>query len=103
LNIFHNRNRIFAGQKFAFARKNERLVRQLTELSNKSIAPSLFVCYTGDMTIEDIALLCKKRSVRWTSHILQRMFRRGICMDDVTDVLENGGIMAYYRVFSQPC
>jgi len=30
------------------------------------------------MTIEDIALLCKAQSVRWTSHILERMFRRGI-------------------------
>ena len=30
------------------------------------------------MTIEEIAQLCKELSVRWTGHILERIFRRGI-------------------------
>ena len=48
------------------------------------------------MTIEDIALLCKAQSVRWTSHILQRMFRRGISMDEVVSALTNGEIIEQY-------
>jgi len=48
------------------------------------------------MTIEDIALLCKKRSVRWTSHILERIFRRGINTDDVINALINGEIIEQY-------
>ncbi|MDR2924207.1 MAG: DUF4258 domain-containing protein [Treponema sp.] len=48
------------------------------------------------MTIEDIALLCKAKSVRWTSHILGRMFRRGISMDDVAGALANGEIIEQY-------
>jgi hypothetical protein len=48
------------------------------------------------MTIEDIALLCKAQSVRWTSHILERMFRRGISIDDVVDALTNGEIIEQY-------
>jgi hypothetical protein len=45
------------------------------------------------MTIEDIALLCRKQSVRWTSHILERIFFRGIRMDDVISALTNGEII----------
>ena len=48
------------------------------------------------MTIEDIALLCKKQSVRWTGHILERIFRRGISMDDVINALTNGEIIEQY-------
>ena len=43
------------------------------------------------MTIEDIALLCEKQSVRWTDHMLERIFRRGINMVDVISALTNGG------------
>jgi hypothetical protein len=48
------------------------------------------------MTIDDIVLLCKAQSVRWTNHILQRMFRRGISMDDVVNALTNGEIIEQY-------
>jgi len=48
------------------------------------------------MTIEDIVRLCKTQSVRWTNHILQRIFRRGISMDDVVDALTNGEIIEQY-------
>jgi len=48
------------------------------------------------MTIEDIARLCKTQSIRWTEHILQRMFRRNISMDDVVSVLINGEIIEQY-------
>ena len=48
------------------------------------------------MTIEDIALLCKEQSLRWTNHILERIFRRGISMDNVINALTNGEIIEYY-------
>ena len=48
------------------------------------------------MTIEDIALLCKEQSVRWTNHILERIFRRGISTDDVESALSNGEIIEQY-------
>jgi len=50
------------------------------------------------MTIEDIAQLCKAQSVRWTSHILERMFRRGIRMDEVVSALTNGEIIEQYPI-----
>jgi len=48
------------------------------------------------MTIEDIVLLCKARSVRWTGHILERIFRRGISKDDILSALTNGEIIEQY-------
>jgi hypothetical protein len=48
------------------------------------------------MTIEDIALLCKTKSVRWTSHILERIFRRDIRTDDVINALIDGEIIEQY-------
>jgi hypothetical protein len=48
------------------------------------------------MTIEDIALLCKTKSVRWTSHMLERIFRRGINAGDVITALTNGEIIEQY-------
>jgi hypothetical protein len=48
------------------------------------------------MTIEDIVLLCKAQSVRWTNHILERIFRRGISMNDVISALNNGEIIEQY-------
>jgi hypothetical protein len=48
------------------------------------------------VTIEDIALLYQKQSVRWTNHILERIFRRGISIDDVESALANGEIIEQY-------
>ena len=48
------------------------------------------------MTIEDIVLLCKERSVRWTNHILERIFRRDISISDVENALSNGEIIEQY-------
>ena len=48
------------------------------------------------MTIEDIVQLCNNRSVRWTNHILERIFRRDISMDDVIRALTNGEIIEQY-------
>ena len=48
------------------------------------------------MTIEDIAFLCEKKSVRWTRHILERIFQRGIYIDDVINALINGEIIEQY-------
>ena len=57
---------------------------------------SPFSCYVFRMTIEDIALLCKKQSVRWTRHMLERIFCRGISIDDVESALTNGEIIEQY-------
>ena len=48
------------------------------------------------MTIEGIVQLCSERTVRWTSHMLERIFQRGISMKDVMDVLANGEIIEQY-------
>jgi hypothetical protein len=48
------------------------------------------------VNIEDIALLCKKGAVRWTNHILQRIFCRGIGIDDVESALIGGEIIEQY-------
>jgi hypothetical protein len=61
-----------------------------------SVAISFVSCYVFIMSIEDIALLCKNRSLRWTSHILKRIFQRGIRMDDVENALTNGEIIEQY-------
>jgi len=48
------------------------------------------------MTIDDIVLLCRKRSFRWTNHILDRISRRGINMCDVESALIDGEIIERY-------
>jgi hypothetical protein len=48
------------------------------------------------MTIEDIARLCGQRSIRWTGHILERLFLRSISIDDVMNALTNGEIIEQY-------
>jgi hypothetical protein len=47
------------------------------------------------MTIEDIARLCSGLSVQWTDHMLQRIFRRCIGMDDVMEALRTSLIRLY--------
>ena len=48
------------------------------------------------MTIEDIAQLCKEKSVRWTRHMLERLFQREISIEDVVSALTNGEIIEQY-------
>ena len=48
------------------------------------------------MVIEDIILLCRKKSMRWINHILECIFRRGICMDDIETALLTGEIIEQY-------
>ena len=48
------------------------------------------------MNIEDIVQLCNKQALRWTNHILERIFRRGISTDDVENALTNGEIIEQY-------
>jgi len=48
------------------------------------------------MTIEEVTLLCNEGSVRWTKHILERLFSRGISLEDVKYVLQNGVIIEQY-------
>ena len=44
----------------------------------------------------DIARLCEKASLRWTSHILERLFQRNIHLDDVKTALMSGEIIEQY-------
>ena len=48
------------------------------------------------MTIEEIARLCNKQTLRWTNHILKRIFQRGIGIADVENALINGEIIEQY-------
>ena len=48
------------------------------------------------MILEDILRLYKDSSLRWTSHILERLFQRNIRIDDVKSVLLNGEIIEQY-------
>jgi hypothetical protein len=48
------------------------------------------------MTTEDIVRLCGQRSLRWTRHILERLFLRNIGIDDVITALTNGEIIEQY-------
>ena len=48
------------------------------------------------MTIEDIARLCKEQSIRWTKHVLERLFQRNIIIDDVMTALTKGEIIEQY-------
>jgi hypothetical protein len=48
------------------------------------------------MNMKDIAYLCNAGALRWTNHILQRIFQRGINTDDVRNVLNNGEIIEQY-------
>ncbi|MDR1420079.1 MAG: DUF4258 domain-containing protein [Treponema sp.] len=48
------------------------------------------------MTIEDIARCCQEQKLRWTGHILERLFRRNIRLDEVVSALTNGEIIERY-------
>ena len=48
------------------------------------------------MTVEDITRLCKEQSLRWTKHILERLFQRNIRVDDVKAVLAHCEIIEQY-------
>jgi len=48
------------------------------------------------MTINDVAKLCNAGLLRWTNHILERIFRRGISTEDVKCALTNGEIIEQY-------
>jgi len=48
------------------------------------------------MDMNSIAGLCETRALRWTSHILDRIFQRGISADDVKNVLVHGEIIEQY-------
>ena len=53
-------------------------------------------CYIDYMTIEEIAKLGNEPTLRWTNHILERLFQRKIRIDDVKAVLANGEIIEQY-------
>jgi hypothetical protein len=48
------------------------------------------------MNMNDIVDLCDADALRWTNHILGRIFRRGISTDDIKKGLINGEIIEQY-------
>jgi hypothetical protein len=48
------------------------------------------------MTEHDISRFCEESSLRWTSHILERLFRRNIYVDDVKSALADCEIIERY-------
>jgi hypothetical protein len=48
------------------------------------------------MLEKDIIQHCEGRTLRWTSHILERLFQRNISLDDISAALTNGRIIEQY-------
>jgi hypothetical protein len=48
------------------------------------------------MIEKDIARFCEESSLRWTSHMLERLFQRNIRLEDVKDALIHGVIIEQY-------
>ena len=46
--------------------------------------------------IAEIKVLCNKRALRWTNHVLVRLLQRGIKTDDVVHAIQNGEIIEQY-------
>ena len=46
--------------------------------------------------IIELRTLCNKRALRWTNHVLKRLFQRGINTDDVVYAIQNGEIIEQY-------
>jgi hypothetical protein len=57
---------------------------------------ALLLRYSCRMTIEDIVRHCKEQKLRWTSHILERLFQRSINIGDVVTALTTGEIIEHY-------
>jgi len=52
--------------------------------------------YIYIMDIKDITTLCNASALRWTNHILGRIFHRGISIRDIKTVQANGEIIEQY-------
>jgi len=48
------------------------------------------------ISIDEVKLLCDKEALRWTNHVLVRLFQRYISTDDVVCALKNGEIIEQY-------
>ena len=48
------------------------------------------------MNVKDIAQFVENSSLRWTGHILERLFQRNIRIDDVKAALKTGEIIEQY-------
>jgi hypothetical protein len=48
------------------------------------------------VTIKDIIGFSEESKLRWTSHILERLFQRNIKIDDIKTALMNGEIIEQY-------
>jgi len=67
-----------------------------------SIVNYFLRCYIDNMTAKDIAHHVKISSLRWTSHILERLFQRNIRINDVKEALLNGEIIEQYPIILFP-
>lgn len=48
------------------------------------------------MEIADLQKLCEDGAIRWTLHALERLLKRGISQDDVTQAISSGEIIEQY-------
>ncbi len=49
------------------------------------------------VNIEDIKKFIKEQKIRWTNHVLVRLFQRNITQEDIENVLLNGEIIEEYE------
>ena len=50
----------------------------------------------GEINIECIRELCENKNMRWTNHVLVRMLKRNININDVENALMTGEIIEQY-------
>ena len=48
------------------------------------------------ISISDLQSLCSSGSVRWTTHMLQRLMQRNISQDEVVEAIQTGEIIDQY-------
>jgi hypothetical protein len=48
------------------------------------------------MTIGEIIGYCERRALRWTNHLMERLFQRSIGTDDVVHAMTHGEIIEQY-------
>lgn len=49
-----------------------------------------------ELTIEDLRILCDKRAVKWTAHVLMRLQERNIHPSDIKNCIMMGEIIEQY-------
>ncbi len=49
-----------------------------------------------EIQINEIRNKCNNNSLRWTNHIITRLFQRNIALEDVIHAINNGEIIEHY-------